>query len=401
MAIKRVRVEELRPGMFIHDLNCGWLDHPFIRPRFKVSRTAQIERIRAQGIRELYIDTARGTDVLEAPTQSAIQRDLHAQLLEAAESPAPADPAPVPREQEVPVARRILGEAGEVVGGLLRDVRLGKQLEPARARPLVRAMRASVMRNPGALVSLGRIKEADTYTFQHSVSTCTLLIAFCHAMGMDGEAVEEAGLGALLHDVGKMKVPNRILNKPGSLTETEAATMKSHAAIGAEILASVPGLPPQVVRIAAEHHERVGGGGYPRGLAGEAISLGGRMTAIVDVYDAMTSNRVYHRRSEPTEVLKRLLEWGGTQLDLDLVQQFIRALGIYPVGSLVRLESGRLAVVLDQGADLLKPRVRLVRDTRSATLLPPQDLDLSEAGAEAILDYEAPEDWDMDPAAYL
>ncbi|HJW43095.1 MAG TPA: HD-GYP domain-containing protein [Geothrix sp.] len=400
MVIKRVKVGELRPGMFVHDLNCGWLDHGFLRPQFLLRGEGQIQKMRSQGLSEIYIDTARGDDVAGAPIRADIERDLERQLKASAEPGAALPPARVSQKEESAAARRILGEAAGVVDGLLHDVRLGRQLDPAKARPLVRAMRDSVLRNPGALISLGRIKDADTYTFQHSVSICALLVSFCHALGMDAATVEEAGLGGLLHDVGKMKVPNEVLNKPGRLTEDEFHIMKSHAALSRELLLGVPGISEMVIQIAGEHHEKVGGGGYPLGIAAPEISQIGRMTAIVDVYDALTSNRVYHKGAEPSGVLKRLLEWSGTHLDGDLVQQFIRTLGIYPVGSLVRLSGGRLAVVVEQGEDLLRPTVRVIFDSGRRIHLQPRDLHLRHA-TEQIVDYEEPAEWGLDPASFL
>jgi len=400
MVIKRVKVEDLRPGMYVHDLNCGWMDHGFLRPQFLLHGEGQIQKMRSQGLSEIYIDTTRGDDVADAPVRADIERDLERRLKASAQPGAALPSARVPQKEESVAARRILGEAAGVVDGLLQDVRLGRQLDPAKARPLVRTMHASVLRNPGALISLSRIKDADTYTFQHSVSICALLVSFCHALGMDAATVEEAGLGGLLHDVGKMKVPNEVLNKPGRLTEEEFHIMKSHAALSRELLLGVPGISEMVIQIAGEHHEKVGGGGYPRGIAGPEISQIGRMTAIVDVYDALTSNRVYHKGAEPSGVLKRLLEWSGTHLDGDLVQQFIRTLGIYPVGSLVRLSGGRLAVVVEQGEDLLRPTVRVVFDSGRRIRLQPRDLHLRHA-TEQIVDYEEPAEWGLDPASFL
>lgn len=400
MVIKRVKVEDLRAGMYVHDLNCGWLDHGFLRPQFLLRGEGQIQKMRSQGLSEIYIDTTRGDDVAEALSQEDIEQDLERQLKATAGPGAALPPARVSQKEESAAARRILGEAAGVVDGLLQDVRLGRQLDPAKAKPLVRTMHASVLRNPGALISLGRIKDADTYTFQHSVSICALLVSFCHALGMDAATVEEAGLGGLLHDVGKMKIPNEILNKPGRLTEEEFRIMKSHATLSQELLQGVPGISKMVIQIAGEHHEKVGGGGYPRGIAGQEISQIGRMTAIVDVYDALTSNRVYHKGAEPSDVLKRLLEWSGTHLDGDLVQQFIRTLGIYPVGSLVRLSGGRLAVVVEQGEDLLRPTVRVVFDSGRRIRLQPRDLHLLHA-TEQIVDYEEPAEWGLDPASFL
>ena len=400
MTIKRVRVGDLRIGMYVHDLNCGWLQHGFLRQQFPVKSDAQLLKIRGMGVDEIYIDTSRGDDVAGAPTQAEVEAGLSRQMQAAAATGAALAPARVSQREEAVAAKRILGEAAGVVDGLLHDVRLGKQLEPAKARPLVKAMRDSVLRNPGALISLSRIKDADTYTFQHSVSICALLVSFAHALGMDAATVEEAGLGGLLHDVGKMKVPNEILNKPGKLTDEEFAVMKSHASLSRELLMDVSGVSQMVIQIAGEHHEKIGGGGYPLGIAGDQISQVGRMTAIVDVYDALTSNRVYHKGKEPTEVLKRLLEWSGAHLDGDLVQQYIRTLGIYPVGSLVRLSSNRLAVVAEQGEDLLKPTVRVIFDAGRKLKLQARDLDLTHA-SEGIEDFEEPAAWGLDPMAYL
>ncbi len=400
MTIKRVRVDQLKPGMYVHDLNCGWLQHGFLRPKFLIKHPGQIQKMLTQGLDEIYIDTAQGEDVVGAPTQAEIKQELEQQLKGSAATGAALAPARVSQREEAAAAKRILGEAEGVVEGLLDDVRLGKQLEPTKARPLVKAMQASVLRNPGALISLSRIKNADTYTFQHSLSICALLVAFCHALGMDAATVEEAGLGGLLHDVGKMKVPSEILNKPGKLTDDEFTIMKSHAALSRDLLTGVEGVSDMVIQIAGEHHEKMGGGGYPRGIAGEQISQIGRMTAIVDVYDALTSNRVYHKGMEPSEVLKKLLEWSGPHLDGDLVQLYIRTLGIYPVGSLVRLSGGRLAIVVEQSEDLLRPMVRVVFDTAHKLQLQPRDLHLIHA-SEEIVDFEEPAEWGLDPLTFL
>ena len=400
MAIKRVRVDQLKPGMYIHDLNCGWLQHGFLRPKFLIKHTGQIQKMVAQGLGDIYIDTSQGDDVAGAPTLEEIEQSLEQQLKASAAPGATLPLAQVSQREESAAAKRIMGDAADVVDGLLHDVRLGKQMEPSKARPLVKAMHASVLRNPGALLSLTRIKEADTYTFQHSVSICALLVSFTHSLGMDAATVEEAGLGGLLHDIGKMKIPNEILNKPGKLTNEEFGIMKSHASLSRDLLLGVPGISEMVIQIAGEHHEKMDGGGYPRGIAGDAISQIGRMTAVVDVYDALTSNRVYHKGMEPTEVLKKLLEWSGTQLDGNLVQQFIRALGIYPVGSLVRLSGGRLAVVVEQGEDLLRPVVRVVFDTAHKLRLQPRDLHLAHA-SEEIVDFEEPANWGLNILDYL
>jgi putative nucleotidyltransferase with HDIG domain len=400
MAIKRVRVDQLKPGMYIHDLNCGWLQHGFLRQQFLLQSAGQIDKMHHQGMHEVYIDTGKGEDLPGAPTEAEVKEELQVQLV-ASGAQGPSLPvAHVSQKEEATAARRILGEAQTVVNDLMGDIRLGKQVDPSKALPVVDEINASVLRNPGALLSLGRIKQADTYTFQHCVSVCALLVSFSHALGLDPAEVKEVGLGGLLHDVGKMKIPNEILNKPGRLTEEEFKIMKSHAALSRELLEGTPGISETVIRIASEHHEKLGGCGYPYGLSGDQISKYGRMAAIVDVYDALTSNRVYHKGMEPSDALKKLLEWSGDHLDGDLVQLFIRALGIYPVGSLVRLSNGKLAVVVEQQEDLLKPVVRVVYDALRGYALPSKDVHMDRFDIH-IESFEEPADWDLNPLEFL
>ncbi len=400
MSIKRVRLEELRPGMYVHDLDCGYLQHGFLLPRFLIKGEGQIQKMRRQGLERIYIDTAKGLDLEDSPTLEQVQTQVHRDLQATAAAGPAAPPARVSQKEEAAAARKIMGEAQVVVGNMLQDVRMGRQVDPRQAGPAVEQITGSVLRNPGAILSLCRIKEADTYTFQHSVSVCALLVSFTNALGMDAAVVHEAGLGGLLHDTGKMKVPTEILNKPGRLTEGEFTIMKSHAALSRQLLEGAPGISTEVIQIAGEHHEKMGGGGYPDGITGDRISQLGRMAAIVDCYDAITSNRCYHKGMEPSEALKKLLEWSGGHLDGDLVQRFIRILGIYPVGALVRLESDRLAVVVEQEDDLLKPTVRVVYDCARKLHLPPRDLRLT-GDTDAIECFEEPTAWGLDPMDFL
>jgi putative nucleotidyltransferase with HDIG domain len=400
MTIKRVRVDQLRPGMYVHDLDCGYLQHGFLLPRFLIKGEAQIQKMRRQGLDRIYIDIGKGLDVEEAPTLEEVQTEVRRDLEATASAGSAGPPARISQREEAAEARRIMGEAHLAVGHMLQDVRMGRQVDLGKASPVVEQITGSVLRNPGAILSLCRIKAADTYTFQHSVSVCALLVSFTHALGLDAAIVQEAGLGGLLHDTGKMKVPTEILNKPGRLTEQEFAVMKSHAALSRQLLEGVPAISREVIQIAGEHHEKMGGGGYPDGISGDRISRLGRMAAIVDCYDAITSNRCYHKGMEPSEALKKLLEWSGSHLDGDLVQRFIRILGIYPVGALVRLESDRLAVVVEQEDDLLKPTVRVVYDCAGAHRLPPRELRLLDGG-DAIDCFEEPSDWGLDPMEFL
>ncbi len=379
--IKRINKSQLRLGMYIHSLDCGWMTHSFIRNRFVLRTEADLKRILASNSEAITIDTSKGLDTLPGPAPREEQ---------------------TPHREELATALDIKREADGIIHALLTDVRMGRQIRVDQLEPVVIRITDSILRNPGTLVSLCRLRQADRATFQHSVSSCALLIMFGHHLHLDRTLLHEAGLGGMLHDIGKMRVPNHILNKPGKLTEEESAIMRDHVRLGLETLGRTPGVSSQVMQVAAEHHERLNGSGYPRKLRGFQISPLGRMATIVDVYDAMTSIRIYHPGVEPADALQQLYQGNPGGFDEDLVEHFIQAIGIYPVGSLVRLESNRLAVVLEQNqGGLLRPVVRVVYDISHGQPLAPFDLDLSGADSDSVLGHEEPALWDLDPHAVL
>jgi putative nucleotidyltransferase with HDIG domain len=406
--IKRIRIEQLVPGMFIHDLNCSWIEHPFVFNTLKVEDENMAKKIAEYGIRELFIDTAKGFDVAGAPTKEEADRELDARFSrhnEAARQQR-AEPPPVPLKEEIAVAREVHHDARKVVHNMLLDARMGRQLEVEKLHPVVKRISDSIFRNRDALLSLSRLKHKDTYTFEHSVSVCVLLLAFCQAMGYEPEAMRDVGVGGLLHDIGKMMIPDHILNKPGALAPAEFTMMQAHAALGRDMLAQVPGMPEIAVAVAAQHHERHDGTGYPNKLKGDEITQLGQMASIVDVYDALTSDRIYHKALAPAAALKKLFEWSKSHFNEELVHHFIRTVGIYPVGSVVSLESGRLGVVIDpDNRDLLHPTVRVVYDLNAGTWLTPQVVALAPGEGKAPLDkvvrHESPQKWGIDPYAYL
>lgn len=401
--IKRVRVEDLKLGMYIHDLNCGWMDHNFLRSRFMLRKEEDLRKLHESKIGELYIDTVKGIDVSDAPTRREVEVQIQSRIMDLA-TRSHAMPSKTTHAEELTIAQDIQSEANEVITSMLADIRLGKQVEVERVSPVVTQITDSILRNPGTLMSLCRLKEGDTYTFQHCVSVATLLVAFCRYMGMEKEQLVEAGIGGMLHDVGKMRVPDHILNKPGKLTDDEFEIMKSHVTLGLETLRQTPAISPMMIQIAGEHHERFEGTGYPEKLHGYEISQLGRMSAVVDVYDAITSNRIYHRGMEPALALKKLFEWSDHHFDPELVQHFIQAIGIYPVGSLVMLDSQRVGIVVEQGEKgLLFPIVRIIFDAKRRQKLTPRDIDLSQPqhGGDHIIGNEQPEDWGVNPFDYL
>lgn len=398
--IKQIRTDQLKPGMFIHDLNCGWLDHPFVSNTFKVRDQATVDKIIELGIREVYIDTVKGANVWEARTQVEVNADLDRRLQEIAEK-APEKPIVAELKNESARARRLHGEANKIVRHMMDDVRLGQQIQVERIEPLVENMVDSIFRNQDALLPLARLKNHDDYTFEHSVSVCALLVAFGRGMKLPRETIKEMALGGLLHDVGKARIPDNILNKPAKLTDDEFARMQSHVAQSVILLKQTPGVSDIAMRVAAEHHERFDGTGYPQRLKAETISLYGQMASIVDVYDAISSERVYHRGMPPTQALKKLLEWSSHHFDPQLVQAFIRAIGIYPTGTLVQLDSKRIGVVVEQNEEkLLEPVVKVFYHAGQQHYIPPEIVDLSKV-QDRIASFENYEKWKIDPYQWL
>jgi putative nucleotidyltransferase with HDIG domain len=270
----------------------------------------------------------------------------------------------------------------------------------------VQSVTESILRNPGALTGLLRIKTKDDYTFLHSVSVCALLVAFCHSRGMEADLVREAGLGALLHDTGKALVPDAILNKPGRLTDEEFAIIRRHPEDGYNILRRSPDVSEIALDITRHHHERRDGSGYPMGLVGDDISELAQMAAIVDVYDAITADRCYHKGIPAASALRKLYEWSKHHFNPQYVQEFMRCVGIYPVGTLVLLESGRLAVVVEpHDSNLLAPKVNVFFHARKNVYVKPEMVDLARGlgfgGGDRIVSHEDPARWNVDPMRFL
>ncbi|MBI5177646.1 MAG: HD-GYP domain-containing protein [Nitrospinae bacterium] len=399
--IKKALVEQLRVGMFVHDFNCGWLENPFFANQLLISDEDQIQKVVDAGIREVYIDTKKGTDISDAQTADEVKKELHDQLTKIAEGKEGG--IAIRMQEELKVAVKLQKEAKKIVTDIMHDARMGKQVEVEAVDKVVENMVDSIFRNQAALTSMSKLKSKDEYTFVHSVNVCVLMISFCKSMSIQREVIKKVGSGALLHDIGKMAVAEAVLNKPAKLTDEEFSQMKNHVVQSKRILLETPGIYPEAIEVASQHHERFDGSGYPEKLKGEEISLFGMMSSIVDVYDAITSDRVYHKGMESAEALRKIFEWSKFHFHPELVQMFIRTVGIYPVGTLVRLESGLLAVVAEPGKDsMLTPVVRAVYNADEGHFIKMKEIDLAKPGtADRILQNEDPAKWHIKPLQYL
>ncbi|MCY1278926.1 Cyclic di-GMP phosphodiesterase [compost metagenome] len=377
--------------MYIQELCGSWMDHPFWKTSFLLGNAKDLQRIVDSAVGEVWIDTAKGLDVEAGESVEEVEAQTENQLLSAVDQP-PAQSAPVSLDEELGRALRLCARSKQAVMAMFHDARLGHAVEVDQAAALVDQITESVIRHPNALISLARLKTSDEYTYLHSVAVCALMVALARQLGMDEEQVRDAGLAGLLHDIGKMLVPLELLNKPGRLTDDEFIEVRKHPKAGARILLRSRQVSAAVLDVCLHHHEKYDGSGYPHRLAGEDISLLARMGAICDVYDAITSERPYKKGWSPAEALRKMAEWTRGHFDPQVFQAFVKSVGIYPTGSLVRLESGRLGVVLEQHpGSLLTPRVRVFFSARSKVPIPQEVVDL--ARGDRIVSRESPEEW--------
>lgn len=394
--LKLIKVKEVRSGMYVKEVVGSWLDHPFWKSSFAITGPDALARLRDSGIQEVWIDTDRGVDVLrkpepESPLPAVAPEPVAPVCVESLVAPEQLSLRP---DEEAERAIQIRDRGKRVVGRIMHEARLGK-LNTDEAMSLVGEISESVMRSPDAFITVARIKDKDEYTYLHSVAVCALMVALARQLQFPDDVVRVAGLAGLMHDVGKVAIPDSVLNKPGALSEAEFTVIKSHPVVGARLLREGGQAPDEVVDVCLHHHERIDGLGYPDALHGAQISTLARMGAICDVYDAITSNRPYKRGWSAAESIKRMAAWTHTHFDDRIFKAFVKCIGIYPVGSVVRLSSDRLAVVTRQGEEsLLTPEVKVFYSIRSATRVIPEVLDLAKS-RERIVSPENPEGWGL------
>jgi putative nucleotidyltransferase with HDIG domain len=383
--IRKIAVSDLTLGMYIHEFCRPRINDPFWTTHVERElRDAAVLRRIQESTREVWIDTRLG----RSPDGT------HSPQHDSAASCPDTDTSPATMEKELARAKLICGRAKTAVMTMFSDARMGRSMNPEDVDLLVEEISTSVMRHPHALISLSRLKTSDEYTYMHSVAVCALMVALARQMKLDEELVREAGVAGLMHDVGKMMIPNAILNKPDRLTFEEYEAMKYHPQAGLKILQESQQVTQAVMDVCLHHHEKVDGSGYPYGLKGEEISVFARMGAICDVYDAVTSDRPYKKGWDAARSIREMASWKG-HFDETIFQHFVKTVGIYPVGALVRLKSERLGVVIEQGEkSLLHPKVKVFLSTRTKIAFQPEVVNLADPiEADAIVRYELAEDW--------
>lgn len=400
--IRKISVHDLLPDMFVVDLHKRWLEHNFWKKRFLVEDMAHVRRLIQEGIVEVSIDTNRGIDI-PLPPMARIS-DLERKFISLSEVRA-GQPRQISLGEERRRASRLLKEANELVIGLMLAARSGRPVDAARLEPVVGKMIESVARNPDALAPMARLKSQDSYATEHAVATAALIIAFGRQQGMSEAEVEALALGSLVKDVGQSAIDARLIGKPGMLSQAEYSVVQGHVEEGLAVLEATSKLSGLSTSVVLEHHERYNGSGYPYRRAGDDISVAGRMAAIIDTYDAMTSERPYRAAIPPSQVLRHLYEQSGAQFDPTLVAAFVHTVGIYPVGTLVMLESKHLAVVEQVHPDnQLSPVVRIIYHAGRRQYVEPVEVDLARKFGNhygQIIGTETFERWGLSPLRWL
>ncbi|MFO7602485.1 MAG: HD-GYP domain-containing protein [Gammaproteobacteria bacterium] len=365
MSVERVKVytEQLQLGMYVQELDRPWLESPFLFQGFMVDSEELLQQLQAS------------CDYVYISVTSSLG-DIRPHLLSLATAPpprpAPVAAAPLPTSPEderenflaaLRRSRKTYDKTKTYIDQALEDMRLGTAIDTEQARVLVSELAEHIVRSPNAVVWLTHLKNRDEYTSIHCINVCILSISFGRCLGLEKTELNDLGLGALLHDLGKMRVPLEILNKPARLTPDEYESMKQHPIYGYEMLCTHDNVPLAALDIIKHHHERKNGQGYPDRLEQARIPLLTQIVAIVDVYDAITSDRCYHDGIAPYHALNDIYHWAQQEFDLALVEKFIKCLGIYPIGSLVVLSTNETAVVLSASEKTrLRPVVMLVQD---------------------------------------
>jgi len=359
--LKKITIDELAVGMYVHAI-ADQQGNLSVKSQGRVVKPSVIDSLKRKGVRTLVIDLSKQLDAEDdAPV---------------AEEPIQAPDERVSFASEIDKANSIHKQGKRLQKTLLKAVQKGLPFDEQIPREFAKNMVGSIDRNPDALMCLTKIREKDDYLLEHSLNVAILLANFGKSIGMDPQEVEDLAHAGFLHDVGKIKIPDEILHKPGRLTDDEMDVMRDHVKYGVETLREA-GIDELLIRTVSEHHERLDGKGYPAGVSGDDISKAGRMIAIADVYDAITADRVYKPGMPSQKALQILLKDCPHKYDHELLQQFIKCMGIYPVGTLVKLTNERIGMVMEQNNDApLKPVVRIFYSTRGNHYLEPKDLDL-------------------------
>jgi HD-GYP domain-containing protein (c-di-GMP phosphodiesterase class II) len=388
---KEVPVEQLEFGVFISELDRPWTETPFMYQGFVLDNEKQLEALKKY-CKKVVIDLDKGPDL---PDRSALLTSRTGEPPLSSARPRVAEPLGpsvlttiknkvVYREQstvdeELPVARTAQRQTEVVLRDIMSQVEAGKALDAPRVQEAVTSMTDSVVRNPDAMMLLAKLKEKGGHTLDRAFGVSIYMLTFGRFLQLPREQLDLLGMLGLLQDVGMTAVPEEVVEKKGALSKPELMVCRSHIVHSVAILRDTPGLPPELPELAALHHERYDGSGYPKGLKGDQIGLFGSIAGLVDCFDAMTHPRSYAEVYSPSNALNHLYNTRNVLFDGPLVEQFVQCIGIFPVGALVELNSGEVGIVIAQNlVRRLLPKVMVVLDAKGVPKRPQLILDLAQ-----------------------
>jgi HD-GYP domain-containing protein (c-di-GMP phosphodiesterase class II) len=372
---KTVPVAELQLGMYVAELDRPWTDTPFTFQGFVLERADQME-ILQKHCRVVFVDPDRSEQLAKLPDNTLLPMRSAVDL---SRTRVAKHPEQAPVEQEFAVAIRHHAAGIQALReAVMAPLQLGATIDAKRVTEAVNGVTESVMRNPDALLLFTQLKEKGDYTQAHALDSSVYMTVFGRFLEMSREDIALLGHLGLLQDVGKVRLPNALLEKRERLSEEEVELARKHVDYSVEILRETPQLPAGLAELAGLHHERHDGSGYPKKLKGAEIGLVGSIAAIVDTFSALTARRPYAEPLAPSTALSILYKHRGSMLDGYLVEQFIRCIGIFPIGSIVEMSSGETGIVIAQNlSKRLQPRIMVVRDGAGNPIRPQKLVDLS------------------------
>ena len=402
--ILQISTSELQAGMYVSGLDRPWLEVPFPIQGFRIKTPADIARIQKY-CQYVYIDSTKSAPVEVRGTHTPSRpRKTRQQIFQGRKLRTYADSTSW--TEEFPRARAAVDALTQAVDAIFAQVTQGGALDVVKVKQSVDPMIDSISRNPDACIWLARMKQQDTYTYQHSVGAAIWAVALGRQLGLSKPDLRSLAVGGLLFDIGKLRVNPDLLSASRALTDEEFAQLRSHVELGVGMIADSAVMNKDVLDMVAHHHERHDGSGYPRGLKGDEIPIFARIAAIVDCYDAITSHRSYSRAIPPAMAIKKLYEWRDVDFQAELVEEFIQAVGIYPAGTLVELSSGEVAVVVaEYRSRRLRPKVMVLLDANKEPCLDVKMIDLmsekqaSDGSALEITSSLEPEAYGIDMTA--
>ncbi len=439
---KRVKIDtlNLELGMYVAQLDRPWLETPFLFQGFEIREDSEIALLR-KFCKHVYVDIDRGTvardKILAAhnslgkahdPFQkrehrrqqprrpslryrllSALSRFDRTGRLERQANGQVVYENKVSTRQEAPRATHAYGIAVDTMNEVLEDIRKGSAIDLDRIKTSVTPMIDSVLRNQDAMAWLVYLRKRDEYAYNHSIASSVWAVILGRHLGFDRSGIQTLAMGGMLLDVGKVKIPASIIAKEGPLSEEEQQIMQMHVDYSVQIASKTPGISDRILDMIRSHHERYDGSGYPRGLAGNDIPVFGRISGIVDCYDAMISKRPYAPARSSYDAVRELNRLAGTKFQRELVEQFVQALGMFPTGSIVELNTGEIGIVVEQNrVRRLRPKIMVLRDADQQPVSTHRLLDLrklaekeGEKGARWIVRGHEPGAFGIDPADFF